>query len=93
VFHKLTIAEIKNRSFLDSKFTQFVYMDSDNIPLADPADLFESVEFKQSGSVFWPDLNKDHRELRSESGKQICCLHQQPTTRVSTSLFCTCPTI
>lgn len=56
-------AEIKNRSFLDTKFTQFVYMDSDNIPLMDPAELFESVEFKQSGSVFWADLNKDHRGL------------------------------
>lgn len=25
-----------------------------------PEELFESVEYKQSGSVFWPDLNKDH---------------------------------
>lgn len=33
----------------------------DNIPLADPAELFEGLEYKQSGSVFWADLNKDHR--------------------------------
>ncbi|CAK9781972.1 hypothetical protein CC85DRAFT_313059 [Cutaneotrichosporon oleaginosum] len=51
---------IKNTAFIESKFTQFVYMDSDNYPLADPEELFESVEFKQSGSVFWADLNKDH---------------------------------
>lgn len=38
-------------------------MDSDNLALADPEELFESVEFKRSGSVFWADLNKDHREL------------------------------
>ncbi|GMK55928.1 hypothetical protein CspeluHIS016_0209840 [Cutaneotrichosporon spelunceum] len=51
---------IKNTAFIESQFTQFVYMDSDNYPLADPEELFESVEFKQSGSVFWADLNKDH---------------------------------
>jgi len=37
----------------------------DNIPLADPAELFESIEYKQSGSVFWADLNKDHRMFPS----------------------------
>jgi hypothetical protein len=65
----LTFTGIKNRAFLDTKFTQFVYMDSDNIPLSDPADLFESIEFKRSGSVFWPDLNKDHRELQTMCAK------------------------
>lgn len=34
----------------------------DNLPLSDPALLFDSIEYQQSGSVFWPDLNKDHRE-------------------------------
>ena len=33
----------------------------DNIPIGDPATLFESVEYQQSGSAFWSDLNKDHR--------------------------------
>jgi alpha 1,2-mannosyltransferase len=35
-------------------------MDSDNLPLADPADLFETVEYKSSGSAFWSDVSKDH---------------------------------
>ncbi|WVR09404.1 hypothetical protein IAU60_006471 [Kwoniella sp. DSM 27419] len=51
---------IKNTAFITTNFTEFVYMDSDNIPLADPRELFDSVEYKQSGSVFWADLNKDH---------------------------------
>ncbi|KAG7563015.1 hypothetical protein FFLO_01573 [Filobasidium floriforme] len=51
---------IKNAAFIQSEFTEFVYMDSDNIPLVDPAEHFESVEFKENRSVFWPDLNKDH---------------------------------
>jgi alpha 1,2-mannosyltransferase len=68
--------DIKNSAFLHTQFTEFIYMDSvsypfllyteianlkDNIPLADPAELFDSIEYKQSGSVFWADLNKDHR--------------------------------
>lgn len=32
----------------------------DNIPLSDPAELFDTIEYQQSGSVFWADLNKDH---------------------------------
>ncbi|WWC90587.1 uncharacterized protein L201_005523 [Kwoniella dendrophila CBS 6074] len=51
---------IKNSAFLASNFTEFIYMDSDNIPLVDPRTLFDSIEYKQSGSVFWADLNKDH---------------------------------
>ncbi|WWC63550.1 uncharacterized protein I303_106154 [Kwoniella dejecticola CBS 10117] len=51
---------IKNSAFLASNFTEFVYMDSDNIPLVDPRTLFDSIEYQQSGSVFWADLNKDH---------------------------------
>jgi len=46
-----------------TQFTEVIYLDSDNIPLRDPVELFDSVEYKQSGSVFWPDLNKDHREF------------------------------
>ncbi|KAI5450515.1 hypothetical protein NCC49_002972 [Naganishia albida] len=51
---------IKNAAFITSDFTEFIYMDSDNIPLIDPATHFDSVEYKESGSVFWPDLYKDH---------------------------------
>jgi hypothetical protein len=72
---EVLMVDIKNSAFLHSQFTEFVYMDSvsspstvwkvtdekDNIPLADPAELFDSIEYKQSGSVFWADLNKDHR--------------------------------
>lgn len=45
----------------------------DNIPLIDPMELFEGAEYKQSGSVFWSDLNKDHREssYRSRSSTNL----------------------
>nr|XP_031863937.1 uncharacterized protein CI109_000581 [Kwoniella shandongensis]KAA5531009.1 hypothetical protein CI109_000581 [Kwoniella shandongensis] len=51
---------IKNEAFLTTNFTEFIYLDSDNIPLIDPRTLFDGVEYQQSGSVFWGDLNKDH---------------------------------
>lgn len=51
---------IKNSAFLQSEFTEFVYLDSDNIPLIDPAEHFDSVEYRTKGSAFWPDLYKDH---------------------------------
>lgn len=47
-----------------------IYGFQDNIPLVDPAEHFESVEFKENRSVFWPDLNKDHRKC-SDSVAQI----------------------
>ena len=78
------IVDIKNSAFLHTQFTELIYMDSvshtahfwnvadaqDNIPLADPAELFESIEYKQSGSVFWADLNKDHRMFPSPAAHQ-----------------------
>ena len=31
-------------------------MDSDNIPLDDPAQLFESPLYQEHGTLFWPDF-------------------------------------
>ncbi|RXK37235.1 hypothetical protein M231_05525 [Tremella mesenterica] len=52
--------EIKLQAFLSSQFTEIVWIDTDNLPLADPNDLFDSVEYSISHAVFWSDLNKDH---------------------------------
>ncbi|KAJ9126143.1 hypothetical protein QFC24_002416 [Naganishia onofrii] len=71
--------DIKNAAFITSDFTEFVYMDSDNIPLVDPAVHFDSVEYKEGGSVFWPDLYKDHRQVifdkRGNDGLNLAVLH------------------
>lgn len=52
--------DIKGRAFLENSFDEFLYIDSDNIPLQNPSQYFDSVEYKEQGSVFWPDLYKDH---------------------------------
>jgi hypothetical protein len=65
-----------------------IYGFQDNIPLVDPAEHFESVEFKENRSVFWPDLNKDHREC-SDTVAQMTQgsnrNHSQPTTQSGVS--------
>ncbi|ETP25115.1 hypothetical protein F441_01992 [Phytophthora nicotianae CJ01A1] len=39
-----------------SAFDQVLFLDADNVPVRDPAFLFESEEFVRTGSVFWPDF-------------------------------------
>ncbi|CED82623.1 Alpha-mannosyltransferase [Phaffia rhodozyma] len=55
--------QIKALSILKSTFSEVLYLDSDNIPLKDPAHLFESELYLSGGkAVFWPDITKDHPE-------------------------------
>lgn len=39
-----------------SSFEEVLLLDSDNIPLRDPAELFESDLYKQTGSLLWMDF-------------------------------------
>ena len=39
-----------------TSFAEVLVLDADNLPLADPSFLFESPEYKSSGSLFWPDF-------------------------------------
>ena len=52
--------EIKLQAFLSTQFTEFVWMDTDNLPLMAPENHFDTVEYSKSHAVFWSDLNKDH---------------------------------
>lgn len=50
---------IKGEVLARSSFSELLYLDSDSIPLTDPAFLFDSATFKQNGAVFWADFNRD----------------------------------
>jgi hypothetical protein len=50
--------EIKGGAMLFTKFDQFIYLDSDNLPLKDPSFLFETKAFKSTGALFWKDFWK-----------------------------------
>lgn len=58
--HLCLQTEIKLQAFLSTQFTEFIWLDTDNLPLMAPEEHFDSVEYSRSHAVFWSDLNKDH---------------------------------
>jgi hypothetical protein len=50
--------ELKPYSILHSAFEQVLYLDADNVPVADPSRLFDSPQFVDVGAVFWPDYGR-----------------------------------
>lgn len=52
-------AVLYSKAFLVRRFSEVLYLDSDNILLADPTYLFDHQLYKLNGAVFWPDVTKD----------------------------------
>jgi hypothetical protein len=49
---------VKSLALMLSSFQEIIYLDSDNYPMRNPAYLFHTPEYKETGSLFWPDLWK-----------------------------------
>lgn len=49
-------------------FKKILFLDSDNLLLGDPIDLFESELFSESGNIFWPDLYCGNTVIQNEMG-------------------------
>lgn len=47
--------QLKTAGIINARFAEILLLDTDNIPTADPAILFESKTYNEYGSVFWPD--------------------------------------
>lgn len=47
--------ELKAYALLHSSFEEVLLLDSDNVPVVDPAFLFETPEYARTGAIFWPD--------------------------------------
>ncbi|KAL4106660.1 hypothetical protein PRIC1_004707 [Phytophthora ramorum] len=47
----------------NSHFDRVLFLDADNVPVRDPAFLFESSQFETDGAVFWPDFWHPRRTL------------------------------
>ena len=45
---------LKPYSVLYSSFKEVLFLDADNVPVADPTPLFAAAEYKGAGAVFWP---------------------------------------
>lgn len=48
--------QIKPFALLHTRFDEVLLLDADNLPLRDPAPLFETPAYRETGAVFWPDL-------------------------------------
>ncbi len=47
--------ELKPYAMIHSRFAEVLSMDADNVPLIDPAFLFETPQYQHTGAIFWPD--------------------------------------
>jgi hypothetical protein len=50
--------ELKPYAILHSRFQEVLLLDADNVPVLDPAELFETAEFRRCGAIFWPDYGR-----------------------------------
>ncbi|GAN04029.1 ADP-heptose:LPS heptosyltransferase-like protein [Mucor ambiguus] len=66
--------QVKAAAIINSRFQHVLYLDSDNIPTRDPAFLFESTEYKQTGALFWPDFWKTAAENKIFRLLEIECV-------------------
>ncbi len=48
--------ELKTYAITHSRFQEVLLLDADNVPVADPAFLFETAEYTATGALFWPDI-------------------------------------
>jgi hypothetical protein len=60
--------QIKPLAIMMSSFEQVLWLDSDNIPLINPDDLFDDPSFTSAAALFWPDYC-NMRSLRAEGFK------------------------
>jgi ADP-heptose:LPS heptosyltransferase len=47
--------ELKPYALVHCPFKEVLLLDADNVPVANPEYLFDTLEFRQTGATFWPD--------------------------------------
>jgi Mannosyltransferase putative len=50
--------ELKPFALLYNPFREVMLLDADNLPVLDPAFLFDTPEFADTGAIFWPDYSR-----------------------------------
>jgi hypothetical protein len=48
--------QLKSYALLHSRFEEVLFLDADQVPVRDPAFLFDCPEYCSTGAVFWPDI-------------------------------------
>ena len=69
--------ELKPYAILHSPFSEVLFLDADNVPVADPAFLFETSQYRATGAIFWPDY--DHPNNAKKKAVWRSCGLRQPT--------------
>lgn len=62
---------IKPFSILRSRFAEVLWIDCDNVPIRNPAFLFDDPEYLSKGSLFWRDVSGVDRSLRWHPGSPV----------------------
>ena len=57
--------ELKSYAVAHSRFEEVLFLDADNVPLANPEYLFDAESYRQTGAVFWPDLGRFDKTQRA----------------------------
>jgi hypothetical protein len=57
--------ELKPYAVMHSRFREVLLLDADNVSVRDPAFLFDRPEYRDTGTLFWPDI------VRLSPGNQI----------------------
>ncbi|TKA21880.1 hypothetical protein B0A50_08616 [Salinomyces thailandicus] len=52
----------KTAAVINSRFAEALLLDSDNIPVIDPEELFQSETYKEFGTIFWPDIARTRKQ-------------------------------
>lgn len=60
---------LKAYAIVNCRFKDVLLLDADNVPIRNPEYLFNCVEFKKTGAVFWPDFG---RLARTRSIWRVC---------------------
>ena len=48
--------ELKSYALMHSRFREALLLDADNVPVRDPSFLFDQPEYRNTGTLFWPDI-------------------------------------
>jgi hypothetical protein len=48
--------QLKSYAIIHSRFREVLLLDADQVPVRDPAEVFEWPQYLEAGAVFWPDI-------------------------------------
>jgi hypothetical protein len=65
-------------AILESQYAENLWLDCDNIPVRNCLDLFDDLEYRSKGSLFWRDVYSIDRADQYHSGSDMWRLFQVP---------------